>query len=385
MKIVLNVILAKQKGMGGFNVAVNFFNKTFDDRENEWYYFVSTVFDEEVKGFERGLDSDHYYVFHPQPNARYFFKDGKRIRQIEDKIQPDVIYSILAPSYHRFKTVEVMRCANAWTVKGGVNKYAWKVTPLKYKIRYFIKARTTHLLMRRTKYFITQSNIAKQCILKTVRTSSDNVCVVSNVLSERLQKINTVKTPHTEYNMVYASSPAVHKDYLILPQVASILINKYGIKGFKIHVTIPESIGEVFLKKIKQYNIEEYFVNHGFMNHDDLIKVYLLCDLGLFPSLLETFSGTLLEYMYFKLPIIASDLDFNREVAENAAQYFEAHNAEDLAAKIYEVYSNDDIKQSLLENAQMRLTFYSNNNNKYSETIGFLKWVVQHLKTAKDI
>ena len=377
MRIVLNVILAKEKGMGGFNVAVNFFNKTLEDKENEWYYFVSTVFDEEVHGLKKGIDSKHYYVFHPQPSIKHYFKDRKRIKTIEDNIHPDVIYSILAPSYHRFKTTEVMRCANAWAVVGGVNKYAWAITPLKYKIRYFIKARITHFLMRYTKFFITQTNVAKDCILRTVSTSPENVCVVSNVLSERFQKINVVKTPHTEYNMVYASSPSVHKDYLILPQVASILIQKYGMKCFKIHVTIPEYASEGFLKRIKQYSVEECFVNHGFMNHSELTHVYLLCDLGLFPSLLETFSGTLLEYMYFKLPIVASNLNFNREVAGNAALYFEPHNAEDLAAKIFEAYSNDAVKQVLLENAKTRLAIYSNNTNKYLETIDFLQSVVQ--------
>lgn len=377
MKIVLNVILAKEKGMGGFNVAVNFYYQTLEDNENEWYYFVSTVFDEEVKGLALGLDSEHYFVFPPQPNVRYYFKERKRIRQIEEKIQPDVIYSILAPSYHRFKTVEVMRCANAWTVKGGVNKYAWAVTPLKCKIRYLLKAKIVQHLMRNTKYFITQSEIARKCICKTVKTSPENVFIVSNVLPVKYHSINLIKIPHNGFNLVYASSPAVHKDYLILPQVASILMQHYGLKGFKIHVTIPDYANVSFFKKIRELNVEDCFINHGFMNHLDLINVYSQCDIGLFPSLLETFSGTLLEYMYFKLPIIASDLDFNREVAEDSAIYFEPHNAEDLAEKIFCVYSNDLLRRTLLKNANRVLNNYSNNTDKYLETISFLQQVVQ--------
>ena len=377
MKIVLNTIIAKQKGMGGFNVAVNFFQKTLEDKENEWFYFVSTVFDEVVKGLERGLDANHYYVFQPQPNLRCYFKDRKAIRKIEDKYKPDLIYSILAPSYHTFKSVEVMRSANAWAVVGGVNKYAWNITPLNVRIRYFLKAKITHWLMRRTKYFITQSNIAKKCILRTVYTVPDNVCVVSNVLPDKYQGISVEKTPHEGFNMVYASSPAVHKDYLLLPQVASILKNQYGLNDFKIHVTIPDNTNAEFSKRIQKYQVDDCFVKHGFMSHDKLIKVYLQCDMGLFPSLLETFSGTLLEYMYFKLPIVASDLDFNREVTEDAAIYFKPHSAQDLASKIYEVYSNREIEQKLLDKAKERLLLYSNNSDKYLETVGFLQRVDQ--------
>lgn len=378
MRIILNIILAKQKGMGGFNVAVNFFNTSREDRNNEWFYFVSTVFDEEVRGIEHGLDSAHYFVFHPQPNVLYYFKEGKRIHQIEEKIQPDVIYSILAPSYHRFKTVEVMRCANAWTVKGGVNKYAWKVTPLKYKIRYFIKARITRLLMRNTKFFITQSNMAKKCILRTVHTFPENVWVVSNVLSAKYQKKSVIKTPHAGYNMVYTSSPSVHKDYLLLPEVAHILKRTYKMNGFIIHITIPNYALSAFNRMIKKYDVENCFQNHGYLSFEDLTQLYSQCDMGLFPSLLETFSATLLEYMYYELPIIASNLEFNREITENAALYFHPHDAEDMAAKIFQVYSSDSLSAKLIKAGKSRLRLYTNNAEKFNETLHFLERVVRH-------
>ncbi|MBR6048278.1 MAG: glycosyltransferase [Bacteroidaceae bacterium] len=379
MKIVLNAILAKPSGMGGFNVTKNFFYKTLEDHENEWFYFVSKELDAEINGFEKGLDGKHYFVFHSQPNLKHFFLEKSLIRKAEAEITPDVVYSILAPSYFRFRTVEVMRCANAWTVVGGVNPYALKVTPLKMKIRHFVKSKIIHFLMRKTRYFVTQSQIAKRCILQTVDTSPENVCVVSNVLSEKIQKINVEKKPHSGFNMVYVSSPSVHKDYLILPQVASILVNKFGMKDFRIHVTIPNYAYSyaIFNKDLKVYGVEDYFVNHGFLNLEGLANLYSQCDLGLFPSLLETFSATLLEYMFFKLPIVASDLDFNKEVAEDAAIYFKPHNAEDFAEKVYKLFTDQKLREVLVGKSVDILPNYSNNANKYGETISFLRKVAQ--------
>ena len=377
MKIVLNTILAKQTGTGGYNVAVNFFNKSLGDKDNEWFYFVSKEFDEDVRGCDKGLDRDHYYVFYSQPDLKHYCSDRRRIRRIEAIVHPDVIYSILAPSYHTFKTVEVMRCANAWSVVGGVNEYALKVTPFKLKYRYMVKARITRLLMRHTKYFITQSTIAKHCILRTVHTTPENVCVVSNVLPEQYLNYNYEKVPHDGINMVYASSPAAHKDYLILPQVASILKKRYAMKAFKIHFTVPEYATELpeFNRRLAEYDVVDCFENHGYLKQEELAKVFSQCDIGLFPSLLETFSGTLLEYMHFKLPIVASDLDFNREVADDAAIYFIPHDAEDFAKQIYTVYSNEGLRNSLLIKADQRLSLYSNNSDKYKETVGFLQIV----------
>jgi len=380
MKIVLNVILAKLKGTGGFSVASNFFNKTLEDKENEWYYFVSHEFDEEVKGLQKGIDEQHYFVFHSQPNLRYYFSEKSKIRQTEEIIKPDIVYSILAPSYHRFKSNEVMRCANAWAVKGGVNKYAMKSIPLKLRIKYIIKAWITQLQMRNTKYFVTQSEIAKKCIMRTVKTSPENVCVVSNVLPEKYQRLGYEKIPHNGFNMIYVATPGLSKDNGILPHVAFILKKKYKLRDFKIHVTIPDDYKELysqFVIEMKKYGVEDCFINHGRQKQEDLIKIYSLCDLGLFPSLLETFSVTTLEYMYFKLPIVASDLNFNKEVAGDAAIYFKPHNAEDFAEKINLVYRDKDLQKTLLMNATERLKYYSNNEDKFSETVRFLQSVVQ--------
>lgn len=375
MRIVLNLILAKQIGTGGFNVALNFYNQTLQDNNNEWFYFVSKEFDKEVKGRENGLDGYHYRIFHSQPNIRQLLKEKPFVRQAEKEICPDVIYSILAPSYHRFKTVEVMRCANAWSVVGGVNKYALRVTPFLYLMRYRFKSWVTRYLMRKTKYFITQTETAKRCILKTVHTSSDNVCVISNVLSAKYHNANREKIPHNGFNMVYISTPAVHKDFMLLPYVASILIKEFGIKDFKIHVTLPDYCSTAFLNLIEEMGVSEFFVNHGYLNSNEMIDIYRQCDLGLFPSLLETFSATLLEYMYFRLPIVASDFDFNKEVTGNAAIYFMPHNAQDMANKISLIYFNKAFMQELTDRIETRLALYTNNNDIYLETICFLNKV----------
>lgn len=378
MKFVLNAIAAKRIAFGGFQVACNFFRASLKDDTIDWYYLLSQdVADALGDEIPKELFQHKVYVFPNQPRIKSFFKVKKELTKIVDGINPDVIYSVAAPSYFTFKSPEVMRCANAWSVVGGVNKYALQVTPFKLKFRRFIMAKLTHWQMRKTKYFVTQSQIAKRCILRTVHTSPDNVCVVSNVLPEKYQRSKCKKNPHEGYNMVYASSPAYHKDYLILPQMASVLVNEYKMRDFKIHYTIPENalIYPTFLEELKKYGVEDYFVNHGFLKQEEMVELLSQCDLGLFPSLLETFSVTLLEYMYFELPIVASDLDFNKEVAEDAAIYFKPRDAEDFAKAIFNVYDNQNIRDTLLEKAVTRLALFSKGADKYEETVSFLRRV----------
>lgn len=380
MKIVLNALIAKKAGYGGFSVACNFFCSSLKDKEIEWYYLVSQEMADFLRNELKQEDiSGRLYVFPNQPDIRSFFRVRHDLNKLLKTIEPDVVYSILAPSYFTFEFPEVMRCANAWSVVGGVNQYAWKLTPFKLRLRYYFKSKITHFLMGRTRFFITQTEVAKKCILRTVRTVPENICVISNVLPGIYQKKSRAKKAHTGYNMAYISSPAAHKDYSLLPKAASILRDKYKLKDFYIHVTVPNTTTEYqgFFNSIKEYGLENCFVNHGYLKQPELAELLPLCDLGLFPSLLETFSATLLEYMYFQLPIVASDLDFNREVAEKAAEYFIPHDAEDMARKIYQVYSDENLRDSLLEQAKTQLAKYSNNTDKYGETVDFLRKVAK--------
>lgn len=378
-KYVLNAILAKKTGYGGFNVACNFYRAAINDSSVDWYYLLSQDMADFLHDeIPSELLDYKVFVFPNQPNRKTYFGVKRDIKKILKEIKPDVVYSILAPSYFTFDYPEVMRCANAWTVVGGVNKYALKVTPAKLRYSRLIKAKFIQWQMRNTKYFITQSQIAKQCILRTVHTASENVCVVSNVLPSIYQSITVRTIPHKGYNMVYASSPAYHKDFMILPKVASVL-KQLGMRDFKIHYTIPlnAAVLPAFMEQLRVYDVDNYFVNHGFINRQELADLFLQCDMGLFPSLLETFSATLLEYMYFQLPIVASDLDFNREVADKGAEYFIPHNAEDMAKKIYKVYDDKTLQVSLLGQAKTQLLKYFNNTDKYGETVSFLHKVAK--------
>ena len=90
------------------------------------------------------------------------------------------------------------------------------------------------------------------------------------------------------------------------------------------HVRQCDLFVSLFYTKAGEFTLDEYNVanmveNVGYQTQDQLKELYSRCDLFFFPSLLETFSVSLVEAMYFKMPIVATDIDFNREVTEDAA------------------------------------------------------------------
>ncbi len=73
---------------------------------------------------------------------------------------------------------------------------------------------------------------------------------------------------------------------------------------------------------------------------------------SIFPTLLESFSRTYLEALYFGLPILTSDRDFARQLCQNAAIYFDPLNAESVAGAMARVMEDADLRQRLVENGQ---------------------------------
>ena len=74
-----------------------------------------------------------------------------------------------------------------------------------------------------------------------------------------------------------------------------------------------------------------------------------------FPSNYEGFGLPLLEAMEWDIPIIAADLPSLREVAASAAYYIDQHSPDAIAIGLQEIFENENLRNSLIENGKARL------------------------------
>ena len=372
MRILINAVSTKKHSGGAYQIAYNFFVKTLDYVEVEWVYVVSKDLDEILP--ESIKKSVYYYVFPTQPDFRHsYMKVKKELADLEQRIVPDVVYSITAPSYFSFNAPEVMRFTNPWVTHP--NKYAWSVLSLKEKIFYYLYGLNQKRLIKKNKFFITQTETCAKGIQRIIGVASKNIKVVNNVLPATFQSIDNVhiNTDDDYINVACVGAATTHKNFDIIPEVLFELHNK-GYSNIRMHVTLPDDEPTLYVIKrgLEKYNLTEMLVNHGRLSQKELAVLYKKSHFCFLPTLLEVFSASTVEAMYFQLPIVATDFLFNREVLEDSCLYYEPKNAKAAANQFIKLINDSSLQKDLKRKMSNRLLNYSNYDAHFNSILDFL-------------
>lgn len=359
MIILINSISTKKHAGGAFQISQNFLLKSLDHNDVDWYYITSQDVDEAIGYKFESIRGTRYFVFPTQPDFRYSYKQVKKqVAELETKIQPDVVYSITAPSYFTFNTREVMRFTNPWVTHP--NKYSWSTLSLKSKLHYYLYGLNQKRLMKAAYAFITQTETTKKGIMRISGKPTDKVKVVNNVLPGVFKTMDNTPIVEDDWiNIACVGNPVPHKNFDIIPYVIDELA-KMGLDHVRFHTTIPEdsSMNQQVVNKTEELGYHNRVINHGRVTQSELAGMYRRCQFCFLPTLLEVFSASTVEAMYFNLPIIVTDFPFNTEVLADACLYYEPKNAKDAAAKIAKMISDKDLQSIMRERMKRQLVIY---------------------------
>lgn len=360
MKIIINAITSKKSAGGAFQISSNFLRESLNHSDIEWYWIVSEDLDAVLGKDFVAFKGTRYFVFPTQPDFKHtYFRVRRELCELEQRIKPDVIYTITAPSYFSFNTTEVMRFTNPLVTHP--NKYSWKVQSLKAKMRIKAYCWNQKRMMRKAHYFVTQTEFTKKGIIRITGEPNNHVRVVSNVLPAAFaQQDNThIDNGSGWIEVACVGAPVPHKNFDILPNVL-VELSKLGINKVRFHTTIPENdpLWERIKNELIKHHLEENVKNHGRVSQAELAEMYRYCSFCFLPTLLEVFSASTVEAMFYDLKIVATDFPFNREVLQGAALYYEPMNAKDAAAKFAELMANKGLQAEFSVKMKKQMALY---------------------------
>jgi len=378
MKVLVNASTINVGG--GLFVTVNFIKECINNPQNglEWFYLISDNVNRELKRVNILLSSSNFEVISNSP-ARIVGRKKvlDKISRIERKENPDIIYSIGAPSYVNFENIEIQRLTNPYITHSNlfaINSYSF-IDKYKIQIKSFIQKR----IISKSKYFITQSKTAQKGIVKLTNGKEDYVAVIPNSLADVFKSVKEKNKPTFDNYIFCLAAPYPHKNIHEIPRMARKLLDK-DFDNFKFVVTIPEDDPTLksFHKKCKDLEVCNRILNVGKISQLECKEWYLKSKLVFLPTYLETFSATLLEALYLKVPIVTTNFDFNTDVSGKYALYFDPGNWDKAVDQILKLLTdNYEREKIIMPNSEFDKKFKSFSEN-YKETIFFLKKVLDN-------
>lgn len=203
-----------------------------------------------------------------------------------------------------------------------------------------------------TRIFAETQDVA-DCVRVFVNVEVDVISNVINPLLDRESKVDLRTVSDGQLGnkpfFLYVGANYKHKNLELL--IDSFLTVYGKTQEFDLILTVPKMPNKRIYPNI-------HFI--GPVNHEYLSSLYNNCFCVIQPSILECFSATYIEALYFGKPIIACDLPFARSILGLNAVYFDPFDQESLLLRIRE---REIIK------SKGRIDFNFNNEDRYFKII----------------
>lgn len=210
---------------------------------------------------------------------------------------------------------------------------------------------------------ITVSNYSREQIIKTYKCDSDTICrslkikVIYNGFNNLIYKKIDDTTKVDEVLKKYGIS----KPYILyngrlerkkntpflIEAFAKAKIRNHFMKE-KLVLVGDASFGYDEVKYLTdQYGLSEDVIMTGWVPEVDLPYIMNGAQAFIFPSIHEGFGIPVLQAMGCGVPVMISDIPVLREVAEEAALFFNPHDKEDAAQKIALLLADENLRKDL--------------------------------------
>jgi glycosyltransferase involved in cell wall biosynthesis len=346
-------------GTGVTQVAVSFINECKKITDNNYIIFLSPVVTKEIdtNTFPNNF-SFYYFDEFPQRLFRGA-KVRRRLRKLENELKPDVTFSVFGPSYWTPRSSHLQGYAYP--------HYIYEESPFFEVITFsqrvqnkIFKLLHKYFLTRNGKYFVGETEDVTRRTMKYLGLTPGQIYHVSNTFNEyfiNFRPLDNRLLPSksdSEFRLLCLCSFMPHKNLEILNQVIPYL-KKKSSKKITFILTVDE---QLFSKKINAI-AKESIINLGRVHVKNCPQLYFETDALFLPTLLECFSANYPEAMKMRKPIITSNLSFAKEIAGDAAVYFDPLDFKNIANQIMVLSNDKDLQNLLIRKGEERLNYFN--------------------------
>ncbi len=210
-------------------------------------------------------------------------------------------------------------------------------------------------LARKANHIIAISERTKQDIIEILKIPEKNISVIyhANSLIESGIETSLINIPNKF--ILFVGEREGYKNFLFMVESLA-----------KILKDIPDlyviCTGKSFSEKeelfMKNFDVFEKFIALP-VDDSDLSRLYKNASCLIFPSYYEGFGIPIVEAFNFGCPVLASKTDCFKEIANDAALFFDPKNINDIALLVSNILKNEDKKHELIQKSIQRNKIFS--------------------------
>ncbi len=328
---------------GALQVAVGFLSNALADKSVSWTLAVSAPVLKELRHAGIALTDVRVGIFARSPAGSPHAR--ALLRRMAVKTPCDAIFTPFGPAYVRFPHPHLMGFANPWVTHPSPMAYATLSTRQQLVARLGRIYRTRWA--RRADAWVTETAYSRDQLAIRLGVDANRIAVVRNSCGTHYSGNNHGQAgapdPDKTLRLLVFSAYYPHKNLEIIPAVAHALSLSLSGRPFEFVLTIPaDSSAFIQLKAAaSRLGVEKHITTVGPVQVKDGPALYRTCHMSFMPTVLETSSAVFPESMAMGLPIVTTDLPFNRDVCLAAASYFPPLNAQAAADAIAELVASE--------------------------------------------
>ncbi len=217
--------------------------------------------------------------------------------------------------------------------------------------------------LRRASHIFTVSENSKKDIQKYFDIQDDKISITYNAIDDdfRVKDKTEIEYLYNKYSiprdkklLLYVGNLKPHKN------LSALLKAMKELNRDDVYLLL---VGKAFKsidldEQENQMGIKDRVIHTGMVSKEELIDLYNLADLFVFPSLYEGFGIPPLEAMACGTPVIAADNSSIPEVCGDAAVYFDGRNENRIKCVIEEIIGDDMLASELVAHGLLRARYF---------------------------
>ncbi len=224
---------------------------------------------------------------------------------------------------------------------------------------------TINNIVKKSDIIIAVSNNTKKDICSHMNVNKGKIHVIYEGVDSKFSVPNSNKDIFGKYDLdydyiLYTGVWRKHKNVIGLLKALRKILDRYD-KTIKLVMTgKDDQYYNDVRATIKQLDLNKHIKLLGLIPEEDLPALYRNAKLYVFPSFYEGFGLPPLEAMASGTPVVASFASAIPEICgEGNAVFFDPYDIDDMANKIYSVYSDTVLRDRLISNGKSRIKDFS--------------------------